>query len=125
VNGRNCPSYYSGDAHGQGDHQLLVKYLIRSIVVLVRESFVQTTFSLMLYHKCINLIRLVYKFSAKLCASMMRHDLELWRLLWYDTQPGSDLGSGDVLHLPLVQVFSPGRKPLVFPGGEPGLRDRD
>jgi len=23
------------------------------------------------------------------------------------------------------QAFSPGRKPLVFPGGEPGLRDRD
>ena len=36
----------------------------------------------------LNSIRLVIYVSAGLlCAPMMRCNLELWRLLWYDTQP--------------------------------------
>ena len=39
----------------------------------------------------INLVYLtrlvIYVSTELLCAPMMRHNLELWRLLWYDTQP--------------------------------------
>ena len=34
-------------------------------------------------------------FSSDLCTLLLRCNLDLWRLFWYDTQPGS-LGSGDV-----------------------------